>query len=82
LSLKRDIARQIDRLFEDTPELRKLLRRMLDESPTPRAFESKLYYLTSRLTFFDSDFYRSNWHSLNCECDECMKLSYGGLVDE
>ena len=77
-SMKEVVAADIDAVFDDTPELRKLLKRMLKESPTPEAFESKLYLLVGRLKgFFCADYYRSNWHSIHCECDECMRLQYG-----
>ena len=43
------------------------------KSETPVGLENKLNDLSNKLDISLED-YRDNWHNINCECDECLKL--------
>lgn len=61
-------------------ELIEWIKSQAKQADTPQYLAGILYDLASELSAIAStlaDFYRSNWHSIYCECDECMKLAYG-----
>jgi len=55
------------------------------DSETPLELKGKILDLVDDLrevAYTIEDMYRKNWHSIHCECDECMKLTYGDFIKE
>jgi len=64
--------------------LRPWIKTLIEGSKTPRDFSNKLYSLETTLreiAIFAERFYRKNWHSRECECDECIESEYRDLSD-
>lgn len=82
MDIKDEIAEKIRREFRDVPQLAEHLIAKLKESETPEDFSDYCHRLARRISWvFDPDLYRPNWHSIYCECDECLRLEeeeYGG----
>ena len=77
-SIKGLIIHNILRDFRDLPQLAQHLVDKLVEAETPEEFADYCYRLAQRIQWIiNPDDYRSNWHSIYCECDECMRLQYG-----
>ena len=74
----------IEKILKDSdiPEIfHKYIIGLALKSETPIDLENKLSDLSNKLDISLED-YRDNWHSINCECDECIeeeRKDYGAM---
>ena len=72
---KMSLAKKISNSFNDLPELAEHLVIMLFKSETAEEFYDYCQKLAKRISkIIDPEDYRDNWHSIYCECDECLRL--------
>jgi len=51
---------------------------ILQNSETPENWQTNISDLIRKLKdLYCYDMFHSNWHSIHCECDECLKLEFG-----
>jgi len=77
-TMKAVVAENIVAEFHEFPKFCAHLLEKLLESETPEDFADYCYQLAEKLNYLvNTDFVRSNWHPIHCECDDCMRLQYG-----
>jgi len=75
VDLKPRVMKQIANELKGYPGIKRDVMKALKKCETPKEFEGFLFNLGQRLmSLFYSDQYRRNWHSIHCECDECLAL--------
>jgi len=63
--------------LELSKRIKDLLIEELENSPTPDDFNYIIFYVSEvldSLSRWIDENLRKNWHSIFCECDECIKL--------